>query len=174
MVALPEHFHCLLTLPPDDANFLVSLKLIKIHVTRYDGAALKINRAISKSRQKWGESNLWQRRYWEHWVRDELDFATHCDYVHYNPVRYGLCKSPQDWPRTSVCCRGTVSFSLVPGSEPGNTSWCLGQITGGGGLGEKRCVSHASYRATGLSPLQSTSAIAIPYAHSEWKWQHKN
>lgn len=102
IVLLPEHFHCLLTLPPDDADFSVRLKLIKIHVTRHYGSALEINRTVSESRQKRGERNLWQRRYWEHWIRDERDFATHCDYIHYNPVKHGLCKAPQDWPFSSV------------------------------------------------------------------------
>lgn len=63
------------------------LRLIKIYAKRHYDAALKINRAISKSRQKRGESNLWQRQYWAHWIRDEQDFATHCDYIHYNPER---------------------------------------------------------------------------------------
>ncbi|MEL7006920.1 MAG: hypothetical protein AAFN93_30010 [Bacteroidota bacterium] len=92
----------MLTLPPDDADFSVRLKLIKIHVTRHYGSALEINRTVSESRQKRGERNLWQRRYWEHWIRDERDFATHCDYIHYNPVKHGLCKAPQDWPFSSV------------------------------------------------------------------------
>ncbi|MGK7888734.1 MAG: transposase [Leptolyngbyaceae cyanobacterium] len=101
MVLLPDHFHCLLTLPPDDADFSVRLKLIKIHVTRHYGSTLNIARPISRSRQKRGESNLWQRRYWqrrywEHWIRDEQDFAAHCAYIHYNPVKHGLCEAPQD------------------------------------------------------------------------------
>nr|WP_215607070.1 hypothetical protein [Leptothoe spongobia] len=49
-----------------------------------------------------GERNLWQRRYWEHWIRDERDFATHCDYIHYNPVRHGLCEKPQNWKYPSL------------------------------------------------------------------------
>nr|WP_215609583.1 hypothetical protein [Leptothoe spongobia] len=44
----------------------------------------------------------WQRRYWEHWIRDEKDFAIHCDYIHSNPVRHGLCEKPQDWEYSSV------------------------------------------------------------------------
>ena len=102
IVLLPEHFHCLLTLPSDDADFSIRLKLIKIHVTRHYGSVLNINRPVSPSRQKRGERNLWQRRYWEHWIRDERDFATHCDYIHYNPVRHGLCKAPQDCPFSNV------------------------------------------------------------------------
>ena len=102
IVLLPDHFHCLLTLPPDDSDFPVRLRLIKTYVTKNYGSLLNINCAISNSRQKRRERNLWQRRYWEHLIRNEQDFATHCDYIHYNPVRHGLCKIPQDWKFSSV------------------------------------------------------------------------
>ncbi|MEM7794867.1 MAG: transposase [Cyanobacteria bacterium P01_C01_bin.118] len=102
IVLLPEHFHCLLTLPENDADFSVRLRLIKTHVTKRYGAELKIGRTISQSRQKRREGNLWQRRYWEHFIRDEKDFAIHCDYIHYNPVRHGLCEKPRDWKYSSV------------------------------------------------------------------------
>jgi putative transposase len=96
-VLLPNHFHCLWTLPADDSDLSVRLRLIKTYVTKHYGQALGINRDISLSRQKRGESNLWQRRFWEHLIRDEQDFATHCDYIHDNPVRHGFCENPQDW-----------------------------------------------------------------------------
>ena len=102
IVLLPEHFHCLLTLPPDDKDFSIRLKLIKIHVTRHYGSVLKINCPVSPSRKKRGERSLWQQRYWNHWIRDEQDFAAHCDYIHYNSAKHGLCKLPQDWPFSSV------------------------------------------------------------------------
>jgi putative transposase len=69
-VLLPEHFHCLLTLPPEDHDFSVRLRLIKTYVTKRYGQALQINRPVSRSRQQRGESNLWQRRFWEHLIRD--------------------------------------------------------------------------------------------------------
>lgn len=53
------------------------------------------------SRQKQQESNLWQRRFWEHRIRDEVDFARHCDYIHYNPVKHGLCFAPGEWAYSS-------------------------------------------------------------------------
>ncbi len=101
-VLLPEHFHCLWTLPPNDRYFSMRLRLIKTYVTKHYGQELGINREVSLSRQKRKESNLWQRRFWEHLIRDEGDFALHCDYIHYNPVRHGLCKNPQDWQFSSI------------------------------------------------------------------------
>ncbi|HEY9703875.1 MAG TPA: transposase [Allocoleopsis sp.] len=101
-VLLPEHFHCLLTLPPDDHNFSLRMRLIKTHVTKTYRQQLAINQKLSLSRQKRGESNLWQRRFWEHFIRDEEDFAYHCDYIHYNPVKHGLCTNPQDWEFSTI------------------------------------------------------------------------
>lgn len=99
---LPEHFHCLLTLPPEDKDFSVRLRLIKTYVTKHYAEQLDINREVSQSRLKRRERNLWQRRYWEHLLRDERDFALHCDYIHYNPVKHGLCATAQDWQFSSI------------------------------------------------------------------------
>jgi putative transposase len=101
-VLLPDHFHCLWTLPPNDNDFSVRLRLIKTYVTKHYGKDLGITRSISQSRQKRSESNLWQRRFWEHSIRDERDFALHCDYIHYNPVKHGLRANPQDWQFSSI------------------------------------------------------------------------
>lgn len=101
-VLLPDHFHCLLTLPDDDKDFSVRLRLIKTYVTQHYGKQLGIDRGISSSRQKRKESNLWQRRFWEHLIKNERDYALHCDYIHYNPVKHGLCLKPQDWPFSSI------------------------------------------------------------------------
>lgn len=101
-VLLPDHFHCLLTLPPEDKDFSVRLRLIKTYVTKHYAEQLGINREVSQSRIKRRESNLWQRRYWEHLLRDERDFALHCDYIHYNPVKHRLCANPQDWQFSSI------------------------------------------------------------------------
>ncbi|MEM9213249.1 MAG: transposase [Cyanobacteria bacterium P01_F01_bin.150] len=101
-VLLPDHFHCLWTLPPGDSDFSVRLRLIKSYVTKHYAQELGIKHPLSESRQRRGESNLWQRRFWEHLIRDERDFALHCDYIHINPVKHRLCKMPQDWPFSSV------------------------------------------------------------------------
>ncbi len=78
------------------------LRLIKTHVTKHYGEALGINAKISLSRQKRQERNLWQRRFWEHYIRDEQDYAQHCDYIHYNPIHHGLCKKAQEWQYSSI------------------------------------------------------------------------
>ena len=101
-VLLPDHFHCLWTLPEEDKDFSVRLRLIKTYVTKHYGEQLGINAEVSLSRQKRKEKNLWQRRFWEHLIRDEQDYAVHCDYIHYNPVRHGLCSKAQNWQFSSI------------------------------------------------------------------------
>ncbi|MDB9496952.1 transposase [Spirulina major CS-329] len=102
VVLLPDHFHWIFTLPPDDHDFSVRLRLIKTHVTKHYRNRIDIKRNISRSRRQRQEKNLWQRRFWEHLIRDEHDFARHCDYIHYNPVHHGLCISPQDWTFSTI------------------------------------------------------------------------
>ena len=101
-VLLPDHFHCLWTLPLGDSDFSTRLRLVKTFVTKDYGNKLVVEREISQSRQKRKEGNLWQRRFWEHLIRDERDFSQHCDYIHYNPVRHGLCCNPQEWLFSSI------------------------------------------------------------------------
>jgi putative transposase len=74
-VLLPDHFHCLWTLPEGDSDLSTRLRLIKTFVTKKYGSELEINADISTSRQKRQERNLWQRRFWEHLIRDDRDFA---------------------------------------------------------------------------------------------------
>ena len=102
IVLLPDHFHTLWTLPSDDSNFSLRMRLIKRYVTKYYGTKLEVELDISESRIARKEGNLWQRRFWEHLIRDETDFANHCDYIHYNPVRHGLCDRPQSWNFSSI------------------------------------------------------------------------
>ena len=102
LVLLPDHIHCIWTLPPGDGDYATRLRLIKDFVTKNCGDDLGIDAKITRSRQKRKERNLWQRRFWEHMIRDEKDFANHCDYIHYNPVKHGLCKTPREWQFSSV------------------------------------------------------------------------
>lgn len=102
IVLLPDHFYTLWTLPSDDSNFSLRMRLIKRYVTKYYGTKLKVDLDISESRIARKEGNLWQRRFWEHLIRDETDFDNHCDYIHYNPVRHGLCDRPQSWNFSSI------------------------------------------------------------------------
>ena len=93
-VVLPEHMHCVFTLPPDDCDFSLRWRLIKSGFSR----ALPKTETLSAERKKYGESGIWQRHYWEHLIRDEIDFQRHVDYVHVNPLKHGLAKRVRDWP----------------------------------------------------------------------------
>jgi putative transposase len=101
IVLLPNHLHCIWTLPDGDSNYATRWRLIKTYVTKQIGNELPIEAKLSNSRLKRQEKHLWQRRFWEHWIRDEADYRCHCDYIHYNPVKHGLCQTPADWPYSS-------------------------------------------------------------------------
>ncbi|MBD2577374.1 transposase [Oscillatoria sp. FACHB-1406] len=101
-VLLPDHFHCILTLPEGDSDYKTRLRLIKTFTTKNFKEEFNVELKTTTSRQKRQERNLWQRRYWEHAIRDEEDFARHCDYIHYNPVKHGLCTTPQHWRFSSI------------------------------------------------------------------------
>ncbi len=85
IVVLPDHLHAIWTLPEGDADFAMRWRLIKSAFSR----ALPNGEAVSQSRFDRGERGIWQRRYWEHTLRDEDDFARHVDYIHFNPVKHG-------------------------------------------------------------------------------------
>jgi putative transposase len=89
MVVLPDHLHCIWTLPDGDTDFAVRWRLIKAKTSRL-------------VRMRFGDGKLWQRRYWEHRIRDEGDFRYHVDYIHYNPVHHGWARQPVDWPWSSI------------------------------------------------------------------------
>ncbi len=93
-VVLPEHMHCLFTLPPGDSDFSLLWRLIKSGFSR----ALPITERRSPVRITAGERGLWQRHFWEHVIRDDDDYRRHVDYVHVNPVKHGLVTRVQDWP----------------------------------------------------------------------------
>ena len=93
-VVLPEHLHCILELPENDSDFPLRWRLIKLLFSR-SLPATEFRGAIRKKR---GERGIWQRRYWEHLICNDADFAAHMDYVHINPVKHGLVKRVVDWP----------------------------------------------------------------------------
>ena len=100
-VLLPDHLHCIWTLPPDDADFSMRWGMIKRQVSVMCGAVYKHHEWISASKRQHRESIFWQRRYWEHQIRDETDFMRHVDYVHYNPVKHGFCQQVVEWPHST-------------------------------------------------------------------------
>jgi len=93
-VVLPEHLHCVIELPPGDADFATRWRLIKGGFSK----ALPPNEHRSPVRLRRGERGIWQRRFWEHLIRDEADYRAHMDYVHVNPLKHGLVKRVSDWP----------------------------------------------------------------------------
>lgn len=97
-VLLPDHLHCIRTLPSGDADFATRWALIKRRVSQACGDIYRRDEWLTPSKQKHRESALWRRRYREHRIRDENDSARHADYIHYNPVKHGLCKAPAEWP----------------------------------------------------------------------------
>ncbi|MBI3773533.1 MAG: transposase [Gammaproteobacteria bacterium] len=97
VVILPDHIHCVWTLPPDDADYSMRWGLIKASFSRM----LASTERRSDSRAKRGERGIWQRRFWEHLIRDEEDLARHIDYIHWNPVKHGHAARVADWPYSS-------------------------------------------------------------------------
>jgi putative transposase len=97
MVVLPDHLHVVWTLPEGDADFATRWRLIKSTSSRN----LPAGEQVSSSRAAKGERGIWQRRYWEHTIRDENDFARHIDYIHINPVKHRLVTRVKDWPYSS-------------------------------------------------------------------------
>ena len=99
-VILPDHLHVVWSLPRGDADYATRIRLVKTYVTKSFG--LGDDAAPSReSRAKKGERDIWQRRYWEHLIRNEEDFRVKLDYIHYNPVEHGLVERPADWPHST-------------------------------------------------------------------------
>ena len=99
IVILPDHLHCLWTLPSEDADFSTRWRLIKSWFSRR--CNVKYQRNVSASRKNKQEKAIWQRCFCEHLIRDEQDFNSHADYIHYNPVKHILVSSPKDWQYSS-------------------------------------------------------------------------
>ena len=110
MVVLPDHLHAVWTLPPGDADFSIRWRKIKGRFTHWTG--LSVPTTPSKHRKR--EAGLWQRRFWEHAIRDDADFDRHVGYCLWNPVRHGLAARPEDWPYSSIHRDMRAGVVLVP------------------------------------------------------------
>jgi putative transposase len=97
MAVLPDHFHAVWTMPPDDAGYARRLQLIKALFTR-----LLVNAGVPIAKDRRGECRLWQKRFWKHTIRDDLDLEAHVNYVHINPVKHGYVTRAVDWPYSTV------------------------------------------------------------------------
>ena len=94
---LPDHLHTVWALPPGDPDFATRWMLIKAGFSR----RIASDEQVSPSRYKHRERGIWQRRYWEHLIRDERDLRNHIDYIHFNSVKHGYVSQVSDWPHSS-------------------------------------------------------------------------
>jgi REP-associated tyrosine transposase len=128
IVVLPDHLHAIWTLPDDDGDFAVRWRLIKSTFSR----SLPFGERVSASRVSKGERGVWQRRYWEHTIRDEEDFARHVDYIHFNPVKHGHVARVRDWPYSSF--HRMVRLGIIP------DDWAGDAREGASGFGERKAM----------------------------------
>jgi putative transposase len=119
IAVLPGHLHAIWKLPGEDADFPGRWRRIKGHFS-----STLLRAGVQLGRHSNGELALWQRRYWEHTIRDEDDFARHVDYVHFNPVKHGHVQRVRDWPHTSF--HRYVRMGLLPEDWAGDA----GEISG--------------------------------------------
>ena len=125
-VVLPDHMHCIWTLPSGDDAYPARWTELKKAFSK----ALPVGEPISPSRHQQGERGIWQRRYWEHTIRDDADYAAHVDYVHFNPVKHGWAQQVADWPFS------TFHQAVREGQYP--ASWS------GAGMAEIECGERES------------------------------
>jgi len=108
IVVLPDHLHSLWTLPEGDDDFSLRWRQIKSAFSR----AIEKDERISNSRLRKQERGIWQRRFWEHAIRDEEDFNRHIDYIHINPVKHGYVQRAIDWQFSSI--HRYVKLGILP------------------------------------------------------------
>jgi putative transposase len=125
IVVLPDHLHAIWTLPSGDADFATRWRLIKTEFSR--GIARGEPRSLSRDAK--GERGIWQRRYWEHTLRDEIDFERHCNYIHFNPVKHGHVSTVSQWPHSSF--QRFVRLGMYP------LDWAGGDQIEGDEFGER-------------------------------------
>jgi putative transposase len=116
IVVLPDHLHTIWQLPEGDSNFSLRWRCIKTSF-----AANIKRRGVCIGKNQYNEHVLWQRRFWEHMIRDEKDFERHVNYIHYNPVKHHLVKQVKDWPYSSF--HRFVKKGILPlnwSSDPGD------------------------------------------------------
>ncbi|WP_457978533.1 transposase [Ectopseudomonas composti] len=115
---LPDHLHAVWELPEDDPDYSQRWSLIKSQFSR----ALPAMASASTSKLRKREKGIWQRRFWEHRIRDENDLARHVDYIHFNPVKHGLVSQVGDWPYSSF--HRYVARGLLPADWGGRDDGC--------------------------------------------------
>jgi putative transposase len=119
---LPDHLHALWQLPDGDVDFASRWGLFKTGFSR--GLPIVPTRSESKKRKR--EKGIWQRRYWEHAIRDDADLERHIDYIHYNPVKHRLVSRVVDWRYSSF--HRYVRQGLLPADWGGETTEISGRF----------------------------------------------
>ena len=115
IVVLPDHLHTIWTLPADESGFSRRWQLIKSRFSFY----LQHRNSVSESQRMKREKGIWQRRFWEHLIRNESDYQGHMDYIHFNPVKHGYVCRSSDWPYSSIhryISKGVIApdWAVVP------------------------------------------------------------
>ena len=94
---LPDHIHCIWQLPEKDSDYSRRWAALKASFSKAYIEKGGIEGQQNRSRNSKGEKAIWQRRFWEHLIRDEEDLKKHIDYIHYNPLKHGLVDNIDDW-----------------------------------------------------------------------------
>jgi len=123
-VVLPEHMHSVWKLPEGDSDYAGRWRIIKTQFTR----KLAPSRSRRPSQARRGEKGIWQRRFWEHRIRDDRDLQVHVDYIHFNPVKHGYCTRACDWPYST--------FHRWVRSGHYDVDWGVSETSFSGGFGE--------------------------------------
>ena len=97
IVLLPDHLHAIWCMPSGDTNYSGRWQWIKTQFTQRWLASGGTEVQTTQGRKNDGRRGVWQPKFWEHTIRNEDDFERHFDYIHYNPVKHGLVKCPEDW-----------------------------------------------------------------------------
>jgi putative transposase len=97
VVIMPDHLHCIWTLPAGDTDFSTRWNLLKGRFSR----SIDKGQRISQSRISKRERGIWQRRFWAHLITDQDDFNNHVDYIHWNPVKHGYVRKVSEWSYSS-------------------------------------------------------------------------
>jgi len=98
IVILPDHLHVVMSLPKEDRNYSLRWNIIKGVFSKQ----IEPEETIVMSRKNKRERGIWQRRFWEHLIRDESDYEHHMNYIHYNPVKHGYVTTPTEWEYSSI------------------------------------------------------------------------
>lgn len=100
-VLMPDHLHTIWTLPENDADFSSRWSLIKQFTTFECGQKYKNESLLTERRAQKRQGTMWQNRFYEHMIKDDVDYQAHINYLHFNPVKHGLVVAVKDWPYSS-------------------------------------------------------------------------